>query len=121
MWYNMVNESSENGKYIFVRCKMNNCIDRNYNSVSRREARVYNEAFGEKVISFFCLVIAFFENSIVESVCRLLCGVLVAVGVFFYVSGVMSGALSLVGIVAYGAILIASSALVFKTKTVKCE
>lgn len=100
---------------------MNNCIDRNYNRVSSREERVYNEAFGERLISFFCLVIAFFENSIVESVCRILCGALVAVGIFFYVSGVMSGALSLVGIVAYGAILIASSALVFKTKTVRCE
>lgn len=117
----MVSSSSEIGKYIFARCKMNNCIDRNYNSVSRREERAYNEAFGEKMISFFCLVIAFFENSIVETVCRLLCGALIAVGIFFYVSGVMSGALSLLGIVAYGAILIASSALVFKTKTVKCD
>ena len=117
----MVKESSENGKYIFVRYKMNNCIDRNYNCIPSREERVYNEAFGEKLISFFCLVIAFFENSIVESVCRVLCGLLVAVGIFFYVSGVMSGALSLVGIIAYGAILIGASALVFKTKTVKCE
>lgn len=100
---------------------MNNCIDRNYNSVSRREERVYNEAFGEKLISFFCLVIAFFENSVVESVCRVLCGALIAVGIFFYVSGVMSGALSLFGIIAYGAVLITASALVFKTKTVKCE
>lgn len=121
MWYNMVSESSENGIIHIARYKMNNCIDRNYNSVSRREERVYNEAFGEKLISFFCLVIAFFENGIVESVCRVVAALGIAVGIFFYVSGVMSGALSLVGIIAYGAILIASSALVFKTKTVKCE
>lgn len=121
MWYNIASKSSENGKYIFARCKMNNCIDRSYKSVSSREERVYNEAFGEKMISFFCLVIAFFENSIVGTVCRFLCAALVAAGVIFYVSGVMSGALSLVGIVVYGAILIASSALVFKTKTIRCD
>lgn len=121
MWYNMVRKSSENGKLIIERCKMNNCIDRNYNCIPRREERVYNEAFGEKIISFFCLVIAFFENSVVESVCRILCGSAVAVGIFFYVSGVMSGALSIVGIVAYGAILVAASAFVFKTKAVKCD
>ncbi len=100
---------------------MNRCIDRNFNHDIGGEAHVYNEAWGEKIISFFCLVIAFFENSIVASVCRLLGGSAVAVGIFFYISGVMSGALSLGSIAVYGILLIAASALVFKTKTLKSE
>ena len=94
---------------------MNNCIDRNYNNGMSRNASIYNEAFGEKLISFFCLVIAFFEDKIVDTVCRIVCGTAVAIGIFFYVSAVMAGAMSVATVVLYGAMIIAASAFVFRT------
>lgn len=98
---------------------MNNCIDRNYNNGMSKNASVYNEAFGERLISFFCLVIAFFEDRIVDTVCRILCGAAVAVGIFFYVSAVMAGALTVVSIAVYGALIVAASAFVFRTGAVR--
>ena len=98
---------------------MHNVIDRNFNTVSSRDARVYNEAFGEKMISFFCLVIAFFENNAVDAICRMIGAVAIAVACFFYASAVMSGALSVIGVTAYGALIIVASAFVFRTKCVK--
>jgi len=98
---------------------MNKCIDRNYNCGMTGNSSIYNEAFGEKLISFFCLVIAFFEDRVVDTVCRLLCGAAVAVGVFFYVSAVMAGSLSIASIAVYGALIIAASAFVFRTGAVK--
>ncbi len=98
---------------------MNNVINRNYTPVSSREANTYNEAFGEKLISFFCLVIAFFENNAVDALCRVIGAAMIAVACFFYVSGVMAGTLSLLAIAFYGALIIAASAFVLRTKTVK--
>ncbi len=98
---------------------MNNCIDRNYNSVSDRNASIYNEAFGERLISFFCLVIAFFEDRIVDTVCRIFCGAAIAVGIFFYVSAVMAGALTVVSMAVYGILIVAASAFVFRTGVVR--
>ena len=96
---------------------MNNVIDRNYNRNSCRESNVYNEAFGERLVSFFCLVIAFFENSVVDTVCRLACGVAIAVGIFFYVSALMAGTLTLCAIALYGASLIGATALIFRSSS----
>ncbi len=98
---------------------MNNCIDRNYNCEMSGNTSVFNEAFGEKLISFFCLVVAFFEDRIVDTVCRIVCGASLAVGVFFYVSAVMAGALSVASIAVYGALIIAASAFVFRTGAVR--
>ena len=98
---------------------MNNVINRNYNTVSRREANIYKEALGEKMISFFCLVIAFFENNAVDAVCRMFGAVAIAVACFFYISALMAGAASLVAIVFYGVLIIAASAFVFRTKSVR--
>ena len=98
---------------------MNNVINRNYIPASHREADIYKEALGEKIISFFCLVIAFFENNAVDAVCRMIGGLLVAVACFFYISSVMAGALSILGGAFYGALIIAASAFIFRTKTVK--
>ena len=97
---------------------MNNVIDRNYTPVSRREDNIYNEAFGGKIISFFCLVIAFFENNAVDAICRMIGALAIAVACFFYVSGVMGGTLSVLAIAFYGALIIAASAFVFRTKSV---
>ncbi|MBQ2240739.1 MAG: hypothetical protein II319_01215 [Clostridia bacterium] len=97
---------------------MNNVIDRNYTPVSRREDNIYNEAFGEKIISFFCLVIAFFENNAVDAICRMIGALAIVVACFFYVSGVMAGTLSVLAIAFYGALIIAASAFVFRTKSV---
>ncbi|MBQ3227675.1 MAG: hypothetical protein IJB43_03720 [Clostridia bacterium] len=97
---------------------MNNVIDRNYTPVSRREERIYNEALGERIISFLCLVIAFFENNAVDAVCRMIGAVAIAIACFFYVSGVMAGTLSVLAIAFYGALIIAASAFVFRTKSV---
>lgn len=97
---------------------MNNVIDRNYTPVSRREEHIYNEALGERIISFFCLVIAFFENNAVDAICRMIGAVAIAVACFFYVSGVMAGTLPALAIVFYGALIIAASAFVFRTKSV---
>lgn len=80
---------------------------------------IYNEAFGEKLISFFCLVIAFFEDRAVDTVCRILGGAAIAVGIFFYVSAVTAGSLGIASIVVYGAMIIAASAFVFRTGAVK--
>jgi hypothetical protein len=80
---------------------------------------IYNEAFGEKLISFFCLVIAFFEDRAVDTVCRILGGAAIAVGIFFYVSAVTAGSLGITSIVVYGAMIIAASAFVFRTGAVK--
>ncbi len=98
---------------------MNNVINRNYTPVSHREANIYKEALGEKIISFFCLVIAFFENNAVDAVCRIIGAVAIAVACFFYISAVMAGSVSVLAIVFYGALIIAASAFVFRTKTVK--
>ncbi len=98
---------------------MNNVIDRNFSRVSRREDNIYNEALGERLISFFCLVIAFFENNAVDALCRVIGAVAIAVACFFYVSGVMTGALSFLAVALYGSLIIAASAFVFRTKSVK--
>ena len=42
----------------------------------------------------------------------------IAVACFFYVSGVMAGTLSVLAIAFYGALIIAASAFVFRTKSV---
>ncbi len=98
---------------------MNNVIDRNYIHVSHRDADIYKEALGEKIISFLCLVIAFFENNAVDAVCRMIGAAAIAVACFFYISGVMAGTLSILAIAFYGALIIAASAFVFRTKTVR--
>ncbi len=100
---------------------MNNVINNNYNRAPRRETNRYNETSGERLISFFCIIIAFFENEAVAALCRMAGVALIAVGTFFYASGVMSGALSPVGILVYGALLIGAASLVFRTGTVKGE
>ena len=100
---------------------MNNVINNNYNCVSQRENNKYNETFVERLISFFCLVIAFFENEVVSAICRLTGVALITVGTFFYASAVLGGTLSPIGILLYGALLIGASAVVFGTKTVKGE
>ncbi len=100
---------------------MNNVINNNYKRVSQSERNINNEVFGERLISFFCIIIAFFENEAISALCRLTGIALLAVGTFFYASAVMSGALSPVGILLYGALLIGASAIVFRTKTVKGE
>lgn len=97
---------------------MNNVIDRNFSRVSCREDNIYNEALGERIISFFCLVIAFFENNAVDAICRMIGAVLIAVASFFYVSGVMAGTLSVLAIAFYGVLIIAASAFVFRTKSI---
>lgn len=97
---------------------MNNVIDRNFSRVSCREDNIYNEALGERIISFFCLVIAFFENNAVDAICRMIGAVLIAVASFFYVSGVMAGTLSVLAITFYGVLIIAASAFVFRTKSI---
>ena len=94
---------------------MNNVIDRNYNRNNCRESNIYNEAFGERLVSFFCLVIVFFENGVVDTVCRLACGAAIAVGIFFYVSALMAGTLSVGAIALYGAALIGATAFVFRS------
>lgn len=98
---------------------MNKCIDKNYNCEIGRNSSIYNEAFGEKLISFFCLVIAFFEDRVVDTVCRIVCGAALAVGIFFYISAVMAGALGAASIAVYGALIIAASAFVFRTGAVR--
>ena len=97
---------------------MNNVINRNYNRNTGRENNIYNEAFGERLVSFFCLVIAFFENNAVDAICRMIGALAIAVACFFYVSGVMAGTLSVLAIAFYGALIIAASAFVFRTKSV---
>lgn len=94
---------------------MNNVINRNYNCNTSRENNIYNETFGEKLVSFFCIVIAFFENAVVNTVCRFVCALAVIVGIFFYVSALMSGALTITSVLLYGFLLVAVSAFVFKT------
>jgi hypothetical protein len=98
---------------------MNNVIDRNYTPVSHRDADIYKEALGERIISFFCLVIAFFENNVVDAVCRMIGAVVLAVACFFYASAIMAGTISALAIVIYGALIIAASAFTFRTKAVK--
>lgn len=95
---------------------MNNVIDRNFNCNTGREGNIYKEAFGERLVSFFCLVVAFFEDAAVNTVCRLVCASVVIVGIFFYVSALMAGTLSLAAVLLYGLLLIAASAFVFKTE-----
>ena len=94
---------------------MNNVINRNYNCNSGRENNIYNEAFGERLVSFFCLIIAFFESAVVNTVCRFICGAAVITGIFFYVSALMAGTLTVSSVLIYGFVLVAASALVFKT------
>lgn len=106
-------------QFEFERYKMNNVIDRNYPPVSHREANIYKEALGERIISFFCLVIAFFENNAVDAVCRMIGAAAIAVACFFYASAVMAGTLSVLAIALYGALIVAASAFVFRTKAVK--
>jgi len=97
---------------------MNNVIDRNYNSNTGRENNIYNVSLGERLIAFFCLVIAFFEDRIVNTVCRLIGGAVVMVASVFYASALMAGSLSLTEIVIYGLLLIAASALTFRVNPV---
>lgn len=94
---------------------MNNVINRNYNRNAGRENNIYNEAFGERVISFFCLIIAFFESSVVNTVCRIACAAAVLTGIYFYVSALMAGTLAVSSVLIYGFVLVTASALVFKT------
>lgn len=114
MWYNNVEEIPKS-ELLIRRYKMNNVINRNYNCNSGRESSVYNEAFGERLVSFFCVVIAFFESAVVNTVCRLVGAVAVVVGIFFYASALMSGALSIAAVLVYALLLAAASALIFKT------
>lgn len=100
---------------------MNNVINNNYGRAQSGKTERYNETSGERLISFFCLIIAFFENEIVSAFCRMTGIALIAVGFFFYASAVMGGTLSPVGILLYGALLIGASAIVFRTGTVKGE
>ncbi len=100
---------------------MNNVINNNYSRAAQRRNNRYNETSGERLISFFCVIIAFFENEAVSALCRTIGIAAIAVGTYFYASAVMSGALSPVGILIYGALLIGASALVFNTKTIKGE
>jgi hypothetical protein len=94
---------------------MNNVIDRNYNRNTGRENNIYNEAFGEKLVSFFCIIIAFFESSAVNAICRVVCAVAVLTGIFYYVSALIAGTLAVSSVLIYGFVLIAASALLFKT------
>ena len=94
---------------------MNNVINRNYNCTSGRENNIYNEASGERIISFFCLIIAFFESTVVNTVCRIACALAVLVGIFFYVSALMAGTLTVSSVLIYGFVLVTASALIFKT------
>ena len=100
---------------------MNNVINNNYNREAQRKDNGYNETLVERFISLLCVIIAFFENEAVCALCRAVGLALLAVGTYFYISGVMSGALSSIGTVLYGAVLIGASAIVFKTKAVKGE
>lgn len=94
---------------------MNNVIDRNYNRNTGRENNIYNEAFGERLVSFFCIIIAFFESSAVNAICRVVCAAAVLTGIFFYVSALIAGTLAVSSVLIYGFVLIAASALLFKT------
>ena len=94
---------------------MNNVIDRNYNRNTGRENNIYNEAFGERLVSFFCIIIAFFESSAVNAICRVVCAVAVLTGIFFYVSALIAGTLAVSSVLIYGFVLIAAAALLFKT------
>ena len=49
---------------------MNNVINNNYSRAAQRENNRYNETSGERLISFFCVIIAFFENEAVSALCR---------------------------------------------------
>lgn len=89
--------------------------------MQQRESNINNEAFGERLISFFCIIIAFFESAAVAAICRMTGVALIAVGTFFYASAVMTGALSPIGILLYGALIIAAAAIIFRTKPVKGE
>ena len=100
---------------------MNNVINNNYSRAAQRKNNRYNETSGERLISFFCIIIAFFENEAVSALCRAIGVAALAVGTYFYASAVMSGALSPVGILLYGALLIGASAIVFNTKAIKGE
>ena len=97
---------------------MNNVINKNCNC-TRRESGIYNETLGEKLISFFCVIIAFFENEAVAAFCRMTGVALLAVGSFFYASAVMSAELSAVGVLFYGALLVCAAAVVFGTGTLR--
>ena len=100
---------------------MNNVINNNYNRVSQKALNINNEALGERLISFFCIIIAFFANEVVSALCRMTGVALIAVGTFFYASAVVSGALSPVGVLLRGALLIGAAAIVFRAKAVKDE
>ncbi len=95
-----------------VRYEMNRCYE-------RENDRVYNEDLGEKVISFFCLVIAFFENKIVDAVCRIIGMIAVCVSIFFYASAVMTGSVGFFGTVLFGALIISVSAFMFRSKSAR--
>lgn len=94
---------------------MNNVINRNYNCNSGRDNSIYNEAFGERLVSFFCVVIAFFENAFISTLCRAIAAAAVLAGIFCYVSALMAGSLSFAAILVYAVLLVAASALIFKT------
>ncbi len=91
---------------------MNNCIE-------RKNTTVYNEDIGEKAVTFFCFVIAFFENSAVDAVCRMLGAAAVAVSIFFYVSAVMAGSMGIVSAVVFAAAIIAASAFIFRPRSAR--
>ena len=100
---------------------MNNVIKNNYNRNACRENNKYNVALLEKLISFFCIVIAVFENEAVTAICHAIGIAAVATGTFFYASAIVGGTLSVTAALLYGALLIAVSALVFNVKSVKGE
>ena len=93
---------------------MNNCMDRNFNNTKHLMSRNDNNSMGEKIIAFFCFIIAIFEISAVDAVCRVLLGCAVAVGAFFYASAVMGGTVSFIGALLYGALIVAAAAFVFR-------
>lgn len=97
---------------------MNNVIDRNNTRNTIKASNIYNEAFGERLVAFFCLVIAFFEDRIVNTVCRLIGGAIIMIASVFYTLALMEGSLSLGAIVIYGLLLIAASALTFRVSSV---
>ena len=67
----------------------------------------------------FMAMIAFFENNVVDAVCRMIGAVVLAVACFFYASAIMAGTISAFAIVIYGALIIAASAFTFRTNAVK--
>lgn len=95
---------------------MNNCINGTYGCGMKNGGSASGVAFGERLIALLCLAIAFLESRLVSTVLRLVGFAILCLGIFFYISGVMSGAFGLVATVLYGACAIALSAFVFRIR-----